>query len=123
MILTKFEREVQTHLGPDSNAIVLPESTDSIALSNYIQGFFSASASFNEFGALLLSELEHQNKLINYLNLLSNYIVHPVAVYDSSFHVISHSTNAELRHSGRNKAVHGRRFAGYPSSYGVSVVL
>ena len=78
VILTKFEREIQSHLGPDSNAIVLPESTNSIALSNYIQGFFSASASFNEFGALLLSELEHQNKLSNYLNLLSNYIEHPV---------------------------------------------
>lgn len=96
VILTKFEREIQSHLGPDSNAIVLPESTNSIALSNYIQGFFCASASFNEFGALLLSELEHQNKLSNYLNLLSNYIDHPVAVYDSSFHVISHSTNEDV---------------------------
>lgn len=96
VILTKHRQQIEPYLGANSNAIVLRDSVDSISLSNYIQGFFTANERFNEFGALLLSELEHQNKLTNYLTLLSDYIKHPVAILDSSFHVISHSSIDEV---------------------------
>lgn len=96
VILAKYRHEIEPFLGPRSNAIVLKDSVDSILLSNYIQGFFTASTRFNEFGSLLLTELEHQNKLGNYLNLLSDYIGHPVAILDSSFHMISHSHSEEV---------------------------
>ena len=96
LILSKYKKEIPEHLGPNTNAIVLSDIVNSFSLSNYVQGFFAASARFNEFGSLLLAELEHKNNLTNYLNILSNYIGCPVAILDSSIHMIAHSNEEKI---------------------------
>lgn len=96
LILTNHKQQIVGHLGEKTNALIIPDSVNPLILTNYVQGFFHASENFHEFTYQILQELEHENNLKNYLNILAGFISHPVALLDASLHVISHSDLEEV---------------------------
>lgn len=89
IIITSLREEIEHYPNQKANVVILPASTDMFELSNAIQGFITATQRFKDFAPKLISELWSNNRLSNFIGLLTEQIGHPVAIYDNTFHIIA----------------------------------
>ena len=95
LVLTPLITDVKNYKDICSNVILINSGLDTFLLTKYIQGFFQAIDKFKSISTSLLWELEKENRLSRYLNLVSEYIEHPIAIFDNKHNLIAHSGSDE----------------------------
>ena len=95
LILTHLIAEAKNYKEICSNVILISSNSNTFLLTEYIQGFFQAIDKFKSISTSLLLELEKENQLKHYLNLVSEYIEHPIAIFDNKHNLIAHSGSDE----------------------------
>ena len=89
LIITSLPDRIEHYPNQKANTIILPNTTNMFELSNEIQGFIAATRQFLEFTPKLIAELSSNNRMVNYIRLLTEHLYHPVAIYDSNFQIIA----------------------------------
>jgi hypothetical protein len=107
LVIAQDENFDPKSIGTKTNAVILPTGTDLDELRAALDDFFEGIACFGDVATKILSEQQRSNLLRNYLDLASELLGNPCAVFDQAGSCVESSTWQHTESATWNAAVSG----------------